>query len=84
MKKSHVIFGYTNDDVITDINRTCSMITGKVNKNDTIVVGQIIGSSGTCNISKSIGNHLHLEVSNGGKMINPESIYDKKISDLVG
>lgn len=56
----------------------------KVNKNDTIVVGQIIGSSGTCNISKSIGNHLHLEVSNGGKMINPESIYDKKISDLVG
>ena len=56
----------------------------KVNKNDTVVVGQIIGSSGTCNISKSIGNHLHLEVSNGGKMINPESIYDKKISDLAG
>lgn len=56
----------------------------KVNKNDTVVVGQIIGSSGTCNISKSIGNHLHLEVSNDGKMINPESIYDKKISDLAG
>ena len=35
MKNSHVIFGYTNDDVITDINRTCSMVTGKVNKNDT-------------------------------------------------
>ena len=35
MEKSHVIFGYTNDDVITDINRTCSMVTGKVNKNDT-------------------------------------------------
>lgn len=56
----------------------------KVNKNDTVVVGQIIGSSGTCNISKNIGNHLHLEISNSGKMINPESIYDKKISDLVG
>lgn len=33
MKNSHVIFGYTNDDVITDINRTSSMVTGKVSKN---------------------------------------------------
>ena len=35
MKNSHVIFGYTNDDVITDINRAGSTVTGKVNKNDT-------------------------------------------------
>ena len=35
MKNSHFIFGYTISDVISDINRTCSMVTGKVNKNDT-------------------------------------------------
>lgn len=56
----------------------------KVNKNDTVTQGQIIGSSGTCNISKDLGNHLHLEISNQGKMINPESIYNKSINDLVG
>lgn len=54
----------------------------KVNKNDTITSGQIIGTSGTCNISKNLGNHLHLEISNKGKMINPESVYDKKIEEL--
>ena len=56
----------------------------KVSKNDTVVQGQIIGSSGTCNISKNIGNHLHLEISQQGRIINPESIFDKSVNDLVG
>jgi len=54
----------------------------KVNKNDVITEGQIIATSGTCNISKNLGNHLHLEVSNNGKMINPESIYGKNINEI--
>lgn len=54
----------------------------KVSKNDTVTQGQIIGSSGTCNISKNLDNHLHLEISNKGKMINPESVFDKSINDL--
>ena len=43
MKNSHVIFGYTNDDVINDINRAGSTVTGKVNKNDTITDNEGIG-----------------------------------------
>lgn len=54
----------------------------KVKKDDTVVEKDIIGTSGTCNISKNLGNHLHLEISNNGKMINPESIYNKNIEEL--
>lgn len=54
----------------------------KVKENDTVTVGEIIATSGTCNISKNLGNHLHIEISKEGKMINPESIYDKEITEL--
>lgn len=54
----------------------------KVNKNDTLTQGQIIGNSGTCNISKDIGNHLHLEITNNGEIINPETIYDKSVNEI--
>lgn len=53
-----------------------------VEKNDTITIGQKIGISGTCNISKNIGNHLHLEIYKDGQVINPETIYDKTIEEL--
>ena len=54
----------------------------KVKENDTVTVGEIIATSGTCNISKNLGNHLHLEISKEGKMINPVSIYDKEITEI--
>ena len=54
----------------------------KVKENDTVTTGELIATSGTCNISKKLGNHLHLEISKEGKMINPESIYDKEITEL--
>lgn len=54
----------------------------QVKLNDNVSQGQIIGKSGTCNISKDIGNHLHFEVSYDGKIINPETIYDKSIKDI--
>lgn len=54
----------------------------KVTKNSIVTQGEIIGTSGTCNISKNIGNHLHLEISKDGKMINPETIYDKNMDEL--
>lgn len=53
-----------------------------INKNDTILQGEKIGTSGTCNIAKSLGNHLHFEVTNNGEMINPETIYEKNIDEL--
>jgi stage II sporulation protein Q len=53
-----------------------------VNKNDVLSQGQKIGTSGTCNISVSLGKHLHFEVTNKGEVINPENIYDKGIDEI--
>ena len=47
-----------------------------------VVEGDIIGTSGTCNISSNLGNHLHLEISNNGEMVDPESIFNKTIEEL--
>lgn len=54
----------------------------EISKNDTLSQGQKIGTSGTCNISKSLGNHLHFELTSKGEIINPEAIYDKNINEI--
>lgn len=46
-----------------------------VKENDIVSSGQKIGMSGTCNIGKNLGNHLHFEILKDGKNINPESFY---------
>ncbi len=53
-----------------------------ISKNDTVSQGQKIGTSGTCNIAKELGNHLHFEVTSKGEIINPETIYDKNINEI--
>lgn len=53
-----------------------------ISKNEKIEQGQKIGTSGTCNISKTLGNHLHFEVTNKGEIINAETIYDKNINEI--
>lgn len=53
-----------------------------ISKNDVLSQGQKIGTSGVCNISKSLGNHLHFEVTSKGEIINPETIYDKNINEI--
>lgn len=51
-------------------------------KGDTISQGQVIGKSGTSNISKDLGSHLHFELIIKGNIVNPEEYYDKNISEL--
>lgn len=46
-----------------------------VKENDIVSSGQKIGTSGTCNIGKNLGNHLHFEILKDGKNINPENFY---------
>lgn len=53
-----------------------------VQKDDVITQGQIIGKSGTSNISKDLGSHLHFELIVNGITVNPEEYYDKNISEL--
>lgn len=57
---------------------------GKVNvkKDDAVKQGQVIGTSGTSNISKELNSHLHFELIKGGQIVNPEEYYDKLPSEL--
>ena len=52
-----------------------------VNKDDTVLRGQVIGKSGTCNLYSTDYN-LHFELSYQGKNINPEDSYNKTEGEL--
>ena len=53
-----------------------------VKKGDIVNQGQVIGKSGTNELDKDLGNHLHLEIYENGISVNPEMYlgknYDKK------
>lgn len=70
-----------NNDVIS-IYQSLSSVT--VKKDDVVKKGQILGKSGTSTIASELKDHLHLEVSIKGEMINPETIYDKTFNELQG
>ena len=53
-----------------------------VKKDDQIIQGQIVAKSGTSNINKELGNHLHFELYYKGKIVNPEEYYNKSIDEL--
>ena len=53
-----------------------------VEENMLIVQGQMIAKSGTSNINKDLGNHLHFELYYNGKIVNPEEYYNKSIDEL--
>ena len=52
-----------------------------VKKGDTIFQGQPIGKSGTNELDKAIGNHLHFELSYDGNIVNPLYHLNKEIKD---
>ena len=53
-----------------------------VEENMQIIQGQIIAKSGTSNINKDLGNHLHFELYYKGSVVNPTDYYDKLVSEL--
>lgn len=74
---------------IVEIEHSNEMISiyqslGEVNvkKGDTVKQGTVIGKSGTCNIAKDLGSHLDLELIIKGQTVNPESYYDKSVSEI--
>lgn len=69
---------YNNDLIVS--YQSLSEI--KVNINDTIKQGQIIGVSGNSVIGSELGNHLHLELYYKGLTLNPEDYYNKNIKDI--
>ena len=53
-----------------------------VEKGEQVSIGQVIGKSGTNELSKDLGNHLHFELTYKGQNVDPENYFDKKISEL--
>jgi stage II sporulation protein Q len=53
-----------------------------VKQGDAVTQGQTIGKSGTCNVAASLKDHLHFEIMLKGKVVDPETIYDKTIKEL--
>ena len=68
-----------NDDLISVYQSLGSI---DVKANDSVTQGMIIGKSGTSNVSRDLGNHLHFEIYYKGTVLNPENCYDKIPSNL--
>lgn len=59
-----------------------SLSTVNVKKGDTVTSGQIIGKSGTNEIDKDMGNHLHFELYIKGQVVDPTLYIDKEVTAL--
>jgi stage II sporulation protein Q len=49
-----------------------------VKKGDLVTKGQVIGKSGTNEIEKELGNHLHFELYDNGKTVNPNNYLNQE------
>lgn len=52
----------------------------KVKKGDTVTQGQALGISGTNELDKALGNHLHFEFYAEGQIVDPTLYLDKELS----
>ena len=53
-----------------------------VKNGDEIKNGEVIGKAGKNIYNKELGNHLHIVVTKGGQIRDPESVYGKTIEEL--
>ncbi len=52
-----------------------------VQKNDKVKQGQVIGKSGTNELDKEIGNHLHFEIYENSSSVNPTNYLNKEVDN---
>jgi stage II sporulation protein Q len=69
---------HSND--LISVYQSLSEVT--VKKGDNVSQSQVIGKSGTSNIAVDLKDHLHFEILYKGKVVDPETLYDKTIKDL--
>ena len=53
-----------------------------VTEGDEVKQGTIIGKSGTSNIQKNMGSHLHFELTIDSRNVDPEEYYDKELGNI--
>lgn len=52
-----------------------------VKKGDTVTQGQVLGKSGTNELDKEMGNHLHFEFYVNGQVVDPSLYLNKELTD---
>lgn len=65
-----------NDDTVSIYQSLSDVV---VEKDEKVTKGQIIAKSGTANVEKELGNHLHFELIVSGNTINPEEYFTNNI-----
>lgn len=68
-----------NDNVISTYQSLSEIL---VKEGDEVKQGQIIAKSGTSNISKDLGSHLHFELTINSRTVDPEDYYDKELGSI--
>ena len=68
----------SHDNGLITIYQSLSEVT--VKKGDTVPQGYVIGKSGTNELDKEIGNHLHFELYTNGQIVDPNLYLNKEIS----
>ena len=65
-----------NDDTVSIYQSLSEVI---VEKDEIVTRGQTIAKSGTSNVEKDLGNHVHFELIVSGNTVNPEEYFSKNI-----
>lgn len=65
-----------NDDTVSVYQSLSEVV---VEKDEVVTRGQTIAKSGTSNVEKDLGNHVHFELIVSGNTINPEEYFAKNL-----
>jgi len=65
-----------NDDTVSIYQSLGEVV---VEKDEIVVKGQTIAKSGTSNVEKDLGNHVHFELIVAGNTVNPEQYFSENI-----
>ncbi len=68
-----------NDNIISTYQSLSEIM---VKEGDEVKQGDLIGKSGTANIQKNMGSHLHFELTVESQTVDPEEYYDKELGNL--
>ena len=68
-----------HDNGLISIYQSLSDIS--VKKGEIVTQGQVIGRSGENEVDKELGNHLHFEIYNNGKSVNPNNYLNKEVEN---
>lgn len=52
-----------------------------IKKGDVVNQGQVLGKSGTNELDKELGNHLHFEIYENGQPVNPINYLNKEVQE---